>query len=134
MILDLDKPLQTRDGSPVTLITTKGREPWPLVGYIGDASIPSSWRSSGRAFPDKTHQRDLTNVPEPKRTGTVWTVIYEVESCLQSPYQLLACSSITEEGIDAVCSALKDRGVKILARLQKDWTEGEGLEKESGQP
>ena len=29
---------QTREGPPVTLIFTQGREPWPLVGYTGESN------------------------------------------------------------------------------------------------
>ena len=46
-MLDLTKPLQTRDGRPVTLITTQGREPWPLVGYVGSYQDIYKWEADG---------------------------------------------------------------------------------------
>ena len=64
--LDLTKPLQTRDGRSVALITVVGREPYPLVGYIGTASMVTTWKRDGRTlFPwqEDLLDSDLVNVP-----------------------------------------------------------------------
>ena len=64
MILDLDKPLQTRDGRPVTLITTAGREPWPLAGYVAGDSILKCWKANGAYQNDeREYAIDLFNTP-----------------------------------------------------------------------
>ena len=35
---DFTKPVQTRSGLPVTIITTEGRCNGEIIGYIGDAT------------------------------------------------------------------------------------------------
>ena len=103
---------QTCDGRPVTLITTKGREPWPLVGYIEDGTNPWSWKADGKATQE---QDDLINNPEPKRSGRVWVQVW-----------------LGLDG-DLCCSARfnkpsRETGLPNLAVKCVPWTEGEGLE------
>lgn len=64
--LDLAKPLQTRDGRPVTLITTKGHDSYPLVGYIGGDYFPEMWEHDGTsaATSFSNGPSDLINTPE----------------------------------------------------------------------
>lgn len=76
MALDLSKPVQTRDGRPVTIITTEGREPWALLGYVSDDKVPRTWYSDGAVFSDAQSQNDPINAPEPKRSGVVWVNVY----------------------------------------------------------
>ena len=75
-MLDLTKPLSTQDGTPVTLITTRGRAVRPLVGYLGESAIPYSWKSDGTDG-DPLSGYDLINTPESKRGGEVWVDVYE---------------------------------------------------------
>ena len=64
-MLDLTKPLQTVSGRPVTLITTKGREPWPLVGYIvGMKRVTVTWKQDGAFQPIGENELDLINTPD----------------------------------------------------------------------
>ena len=71
---DGNRRAQTLEGNPVTLIFTNGREPWPLGGYEGDTAVSvHTWHKDGSFLP--SHDpciRDLTNIPEPKRSGEVW--------------------------------------------------------------
>lgn len=74
MTLDLTKPMQTRDGRQVTLLTTEGRGKHKFLGYIGDAEEPRSWSHDGatrqRGFneqPGSLSSDDLINVPEKPR-------------------------------------------------------------------
>ena len=113
-MLDLTKPIQTRDGRPVTLITTQGRAPWPLVGYISDKTSPDCWHRDG----SYDHScplgiTDIINVPEPKRSGKVWVNIY--------PNEGHHGHNKREEADD---HARRGR----LACVRVPWTEGEGLE------
>lgn len=74
-MLDPTKPLQTRDGRKVSLITTEGRGDYPLVGYVGEEDTPTSWtkegewRKRGGNFPI-----DLINIPE---DVYVWINVYK---------------------------------------------------------
>ena len=61
--LDLNKPLQTVDGRPVELISTKGRGAYPLVGYIGATTNLFHWNNNGVGlYLSDIH---IINVPEP---------------------------------------------------------------------
>lgn len=51
----------TRENIIVEIIETNGREPFPVVGYIGNDQIPLSWCSNGRFQKDTQtiHANDL---------------------------------------------------------------------------
>ena len=76
MTLDLTKPCMTRDGLKVEFITTSGREPYQLIGYVGDGSSIVEWRRDGKRLPSHETQMDLINVPEPKRVVDFWVNVY----------------------------------------------------------
>lgn len=64
-MVDFTKPVQTSDGRPVEIITTKGRAPYPVIGYVDDNSMPISWTIRGRQYSDESPSaNDLINVPE----------------------------------------------------------------------
>ena len=116
-MLDLTKPLSTRDGRPVTLITTQGREPWPLVGYVMDEVSVTIWMNNGR-FDVIKSGRDLINIPEPKRSGEVWVSVYD------SPDGGVAFAYYhKKEDSDKDAAASNPRPI---ARFSYKWTEGEG--------
>lgn len=53
MKIDINKPVKTRDGRSVTLISDKGRKvgvsgaTYPLVGYVGDSKGLTTWTADG---------------------------------------------------------------------------------------
>lgn len=51
-MIDLTKPLQTRDGRPVRLLCADAKGPAPLVGLIDQQSgeYPERWHLSGRIW------------------------------------------------------------------------------------
>ena len=67
---DFTKPVQTRNGLPVTIITTEGRGLFPIIGYMGDSNYIESWLSNGKGHKHKDSCYDLINVPE-KRVGYI---------------------------------------------------------------
>lgn len=72
MALDRNRPVQTRSGEPVRILTwTEGAEPYPVVGYIGDNKAPDVWTAEGQFNEYQTyeHRYDLVNDP-PKKTVT----------------------------------------------------------------
>ena len=76
MTLDLAKPIMTRDGQPVEIITTKGRYPeFPIVGYIGSSEYLELWALDG-SNRNVRGRADLVNVPEPKRVMDFWVNVY----------------------------------------------------------
>jgi len=57
----------TRDGRKVEIITTKGREPFPVVGYRDDNGMPVNWTAEGRWWTDcSEHESDLILPPAPR--------------------------------------------------------------------
>ena len=91
---------QTTDERPVTIITTKGREPYPLVGYTQAKTIPSCWSAA-----------ELINLPEPKRSGEVW--VYGVKA---------------DNGTVRCWNAdMEPKGNDLVFKHKHPWTEGEGL-------
>ncbi len=90
-MLDLTKPIQTRDGRKVRLLCTNkiGREPIVgLIVYSDGSEVVGTWDSHGRYFADSESVSDLVNVQEKKKikvevrlvrepvTGTIIAVCY----------------------------------------------------------
>jgi hypothetical protein len=66
-MIDLTKPLQTRDGNPVELLATNARGRFPLIGYIGACEGRYTWLENGRYTElDEESEHDLMNVPQVK--------------------------------------------------------------------
>lgn len=66
--IDINLPLVTATGQKVELIETAGRSDFPLVGYFGDATMPSAWTKRGFVNIDETpHANDLINPPPEKK-------------------------------------------------------------------
>jgi hypothetical protein len=67
-MIDITKPVRTRDGTPVEIISDKGREPYTLVGYIGNGRELDEWAADGAYLPGTKRNNDLENYePEPWR-------------------------------------------------------------------
>lgn len=47
MSINLNKPLRTRYGDPVTILSTKGRGMFPIIGYVGDDQDIKYWSKDG---------------------------------------------------------------------------------------
>jgi hypothetical protein len=67
-MIDFSKPVQTRDGKPVEIISTKaGFTKNLIVGYVGTETKTRSFTATGRYWREDLapHDFDLINVPEP---------------------------------------------------------------------
>jgi hypothetical protein len=65
-MIDITKPVRTREGTPVEIISDKGREPYTLVGYIGNGRELDEWAADGAYLPGTKRNNDLENYePEP---------------------------------------------------------------------
>lgn len=67
MALDFSKPVQTRSGLKVTILTTEARSNWPVAGLIHDqgADTLTCWTNDGlHQFGGGAHKFDLVQVPE----------------------------------------------------------------------
>ncbi len=73
--IDFTKPVQTIDGQPVEIITTKGRDKkYPVIGYIGNSSTFHGFTLHGEYIEDEENKLNLMNVPEKK---TMYLNVYE---------------------------------------------------------
>jgi hypothetical protein len=72
-MIDITKPVRTRDGTPVEIISDKGREPYTLVGYIGNGRELDEWAADGAYLPGTKSNNDLENYkPEPQPDADSW--------------------------------------------------------------
>lgn len=112
MTIDWTKPVQTRDGRSVEIITTKGRENQPVLGYVADRTELWSWFSDGHFLSQRTYSlNDIVNVPERRE---LWLNVYE--------------------GGDAECYAVREdadnsrSSYERIACVHVKYKVGEGLE------
>lgn len=126
MTLDLAKPMQTRDGQPVEILTTKGRYPeFPIVGYIDSSEYIEVWMLDG-SNRNVRGRADLVNVPEPKLNGVFWVNVCDKESnrapriCL-FPYA-------TKKEADSSAASWGPSYKSRIACAHVEWAEGDGLE------
>lgn len=65
MSLDLSKPVRTRDGRPVKVLTTTAKGAFPIIGYIDGTVYLALWGNAGEYYrnPEEKNDTDLVNVP-----------------------------------------------------------------------
>ena len=79
-MLDLTKPMQTRDGRAVVIYCTDVVPgDYPIHGRIVGEPVPRSWKRDGHYTRCEAQEGDLINVPEPEREVTTWLNVYEAE-------------------------------------------------------
>ncbi len=63
--VDFDKPVQTRDGRTVTIITTKSRAAlYPVMAYIGKSDNIQNFTAEGKFYANgEVSDADIMNVP-----------------------------------------------------------------------
>jgi hypothetical protein len=62
--IDFTKPVQTKGGESVEIITTNGRGTYPVIGFVGGNESPSTFTSEGVYYIREASITDLENVPE----------------------------------------------------------------------
>jgi hypothetical protein len=66
-MIDITKPVRTKCGDHVEIISDKGREPYTLVGYIGNGRELDEWAADGAYLAGTKSNNDLENYePEPQ--------------------------------------------------------------------
>jgi hypothetical protein len=67
-MIDITKPVRTKCGDHVEIISDKGKPPYLLIGYVGRGTWDiESWRLDGRHSEDGASPGDLENYePEPQ--------------------------------------------------------------------
>ena len=105
----------TRDGQKVEIITTKGRSPCPVAGYIGELAEVREWHADGAYLsPRDGHPYDLILPPAPR---VYYANVYK--SGIYSDYtsiddarvhrlsSWLALYKITDDGVDATIEVIE---------------------------
>ena len=101
---DFTKPVQTRSGLPVKILTVAGRDKQCVIGHIGDSKSYYFWTKDGLSRLTGTEsENDLINAPE-KRVA----YIYFYRSSNQSIFAL-----------SHECSA------ELIAKRRVEYTEGQ---------
>jgi hypothetical protein len=82
-MLDLSKPIQTRDGRRVRILCTDAEcthmgNPQPIVGVVG-THAPTSWSADGVYADGSYSNNDLINVPAQKKKVQVEVRLYRSE-------------------------------------------------------
>jgi len=100
-----ERKVVTRDGAVVEISKTDGREPFPVVGYIGDGQMPVCWHSDGLFLRDGRilHPHDLFFADKESEDERMMGVIS------------LALTDVPEERFTSLGTTLKD----CLAYLEK---------------
>lgn len=111
----------TRDGRRAEIISTKGREPQPVVGYTGNDDYPKTWRADGRFFGSSgSSPFDLILPPEPRvyyANGYAGAIrghhkSAEAARTNRSP-DWLALYKITDDGVNATIEVIeRNRGAE----------------------
>lgn len=65
-MLDFTKPVQTRSGLKVTILTAEARSNWPVIGLIHEPAKDTGcvWTLKGAFRADEPSEFDLEQVPE----------------------------------------------------------------------
>lgn len=109
-MLDVNKPVQTRDGSKVRIICTDAKlnsneSIVALVVGLDGWEFPFTYRSNGRYNKNKEHALDLVNIKTPRKHADVikawadgatvqvrvvndWVDIHEPRFCLDEDYRV----------------------------------------------
>ena len=114
--LNLSKPVQTKDGRVVKLITVSGRDPWPVVGYIEGQGKPQCWMISGEQFHSQPRNTDLVNVVV---KHVYWVNLY--------PDGVGYVHSSRKQADDYRCRSMYD-DEDCIACIKVEVKEGEGLD------
>ncbi len=115
--LDLTKPVQTRNGEAVEILTIKIRGRQPVAGYIGNGSVTEYWNLDGSHRPSGGESKyDLINAPE-KRTVEFWVNVYETGS--------IGFDYSSKGSADRATD--KERPRIACLHIVKEFTVGEGL-------
>ena len=105
----------TRDGRKVEIISTKGREPQPVIGYIGKEPTLQSWNIDGRYFLDALEcGRDLILPPAPMvlyANGYRGQIIGDYQNAEDArrirARNWLALYRITDDGVNATIEVIE---------------------------
>tara|TARA_R110000822_G_scaffold301108_1_gene424778 strand:- start:5487 stop:5840 length:354 start_codon:yes stop_codon:yes gene_type:complete len=110
MTIDFTKPVQTKCGQPVEIISTTARGAFPIVGYIGDFVEIQRWDSKGIKF-GYGDGGDLENILEYTQEKKVMYV------------------NVYMDGSSRVCDlkeeAIKLQSEKCIACVRVEYTEGQ---------
>ena len=99
--IDFTKPLRTKSGQAVTLLSTEARGDYAVLGYMGDNSSISSWTKSGRFDLDGPSSFDLENIPEKRvayvncyESGGVYTYESRARADVSARHDRIACIKV----------------------------------------
>lgn len=104
----------TRDGQKAEIITTKGREPRPVIGYVGRSEGVLAWRADGTCSLVQTQSHyDLILPPAPRvyyanlyPAGVSSYMIID-DARANRGLSWLALCKITDDGVSATIEVIE---------------------------
>lgn len=114
-LIDFTKPIRTRDGRAVEILTTKGRGRYPIIGNVEGDDVTISWKMDGSAYhSDMPASTDLINVPQKYK---VWANCYRSSNLHGATLR----THSSRESADVY------KGHGRVACIQIEFAEGQGL-------
>jgi hypothetical protein len=110
MTIDFTKPVVTRSGKAVKILTTEALGDFPVFGNIYDATCTLSFMADGNYFDEGyEHENDLMNVPEvvvryanlySSGHTSIYKTRYDADANVIHPKDRLSCVRIEiKEGV-----------------------------------
>lgn len=119
-MIDLDKPVQTRDGRKVLIYNRNAGGDYPIHGaieYDPDIYTAEMWGERGNYSTANRHYNDLVNVP---KKHLIWLNIYN-----HARFPRIRYGFASED--DAIKDRLKCGLAECLATIPVEYYEGQGL-------
>ena len=69
-MINVKKPLRTKDNRVAKIISSEGMIEYPFVGYIQGSSKPMAWNTDGELQTGVDHSMNIENIKE-KRTAYI---------------------------------------------------------------
>lgn len=107
-MVDLTKPVQTRDGRPVRILATDRKSPMrthPILGLVDNGPNTEDvvcWMPEGRYHESQEHHFDLVNVPPPPPV-VVYANVYPAGPRLFGAYASRADADLGAGGTRVGC-------------------------------
>jgi hypothetical protein len=112
--LDFTKPIQTKAGLEVTILSTKGRAPYTIIGYRGVETHSTSWTQEGKWVDGDDNHHDLMNTPPVKKV--MYLNLYDSRKGILT----------TREEADRLAASVEDNTFKHrIACVRVEYTEGQ---------
>ena len=118
-VIDWNKPVQTKDGRKFHHLGRVPNARYPIAGYVEGEVTVEQWNEEGRYYMDGMHSSELDLINVPEKRG-FWVNVWKGPDGAE-----FLSSFFTEKA--AEYDAVRPSGCKLIARIRREFEEGEGL-------